>query len=114
MSIGSFIKKIGKFLFSSSTKAGVETFVISEVQQVIAILAPAVVTPLTDTIKVLEDKTMPGVEKLEALAVDAIRIVAAVKGLTISKDIALALAQKVYTDAKAAVQAEALAALARL
>lgn len=114
MSVGSFIRKIGRFLFSSNTVKGVETFAISEVQQLIAVLAPGVQDPLRDTIKVLEDKTMPGIEKLEALAVDAIRLVTAVKGITISKDIALALAQKVYTDAKAALQAEAVAALARL
>ena len=108
---------IGKFfknLFSKKTAATVETFAISEVQQLITILAPGVQAPLEGIIATLSSKSMSGIEKLEALAVEAIQLVVAARGITLSKDIALALAQKVYTDAKAAVVTEAQAALAKL
>ena len=110
MNIGKFFKN----LFSKKNVATVETFAISEVQQLIAIVAPGVQAPLVEIINTLANKTIPSMEKLEALSVEAIRVVASVHGLALSKDIALALAQKVYTDAKDAVRAEAIAALTKL
>jgi hypothetical protein len=68
--------------------------VLSAVDQVVAIIAPSVEADIKAFIATLPD----AFASLEAVAVAAIKIVSDVKGVTINKTIAIALAQKVFAQ----------------
>jgi len=108
------IGKVLKKVFSKGNIKAVETYAISEIQQVVTVLAPAVYKDAVDVINLLENKTMPNIEKLQALAVEVISLANNAKNVIISKDIALAVAQEVFNRAKAAALAEAKKLLQQL